>query len=229
LLFLERVTTNLGRDRALAFSYLPIAFRQSITGLFLIDGAMGDVVRTTQEPMVGEIRLAWWRERLEELDEGVLAPAEPRLQDVERYVLPRVTGHDVAELEPGWLKLFAPFPWTEETSEAIWLRGNRLFGLAARLLDQPDEHLQSAGGLWALVDVARHCSDGPSRALLLKQALGFARGLSGTRFQRRLRPLSMLASLAIADCRRGEPFEPEGTPRRVAAMIRHRITGRLPR
>ncbi len=223
------MTTALGRDRALAFRYLPIAFRKPIAGLFQVDGAMGDVVRTTREPMVGQIRLAWWRERLEELDEGRHAPAEPRLQDVERYLLPQITGHDVADLEPGWLRLLAPFPWTEETSEAIWLRGNRLFGLAARLLGERDDHLQSAGGLWALVDVARHCSDKPSRALLLKQALGFANGLSGTKFQRRLRPLSMLASLASFDCRHGEPFEPEGTPRRIAAMIRHRLTGRFPR
>ena len=154
LLFFERVTTALGRDRALAFRYLPIAFRKPIAGLFQVDGAMGDVVRTTREPMVGQICLAWWRERLEELDEGRHAPAEPRLQAVERYLLPQITGHDVADLEPGWLRLLAPFPWTEETSEAIWLRGNRLFGLAARLLGERDDHLQSAGGLWALVDVA---------------------------------------------------------------------------
>jgi hypothetical protein len=48
--------------------------------LFAIDAAMGEVVRSTREPMLGPIRLAWWRERLEELDEGSVAPAEPRLQ-----------------------------------------------------------------------------------------------------------------------------------------------------
>jgi hypothetical protein len=39
----------------------------------------------------------------------------------------------------------------------------------------------------------------------------------------------MLAALAIRDCRRGEPMEAEGTPGRVAAMLRHRLGGRLPR
>jgi hypothetical protein len=39
----------------------------------------------------------------------------------------------------------------------------------------------------------------------------------------------MLAVLAIRDARRGEPFEREGTPARVAAMLRHRLSGRLPR
>jgi phytoene synthase len=200
-----------------------------LQALFLIDSAMGEVVRTTHEPMLGPIRLAWWRERLEELDEGAAAPAEPRLRKVEQELLPRgVSGVDLAGLEQGWLRLFDPFPWGSDTSEAIWLRGNLLFGIGARLLGSPNERLQGAGGLWALVDVARHCSDEASRAMLLRQARGFAQGLGGARFAPTLRPLSMIAALAIRDCRRGEPFESEGSPARAAAMLRHRLSGRLP-
>ena len=197
--------------------------------LFLIDAAMGEVVRSTHEPMLGPIRLAWWRERLEELDKGSAAPAEPRLQQAVNELLPRgVSGQDLAKLEAGWLRLFDPFPWGAETSEAIWLRGNLLFGIGARLLGAPNERLQAAGGLWALVDVARHCSGEASRAMLLKQARGFAQGLGGARFDPALRPLSMIAALAVRDSRRGEQFEPEGTPARAAAMLRHRLSGRLP-
>jgi phytoene synthase len=220
----------LGPDRALALTYVPAAARRAIEALFLIDAAMGDVVRTTREPMLGPIRLAWWRERLEALDGSGSAPAEPRLQKVERELLPRgVSGHDLAGLEPGWLRLLEPFPWTMETSEAVWLRGNRLFGLAARALDGGSEQIQAAGGFWALVDAARHCSDAPSRAMLLGQARSFARNLAPVRFPPTLRPLSMLAAIAARDCRRGEPFEREGAPGRVAAMLRHRLTGRIPR
>ena len=191
---------------------------------------MGDVVRTTREPMLGPIRLAWWRERLAEIDAGVPAPPEPRLQAVERDLVPReVTGRDVAALEGGWLRLFDPFPWTIETSEAIWFRGNLLFGLSARILGRPDERIQAAGGLWALVDAARHCSDADSRDTLIKQARTFARGLGGSGFPSALRPLSVLAALAIRDVKRGEPFEAEGTPSRAAAMLSHRLIGRLPR
>jgi phytoene synthase len=198
--------------------------------LFAIDAAMGDVVRTTNEPMLGPIRLAWWRERLEELDAGIAAPLEPRLQAVERELLPRgVSARDLAALEGGWLRLFDPFPWTAETSEAIWFRGNLLFGLGARLIGQADEQIQAAGGLWALADVARHCSDPASRSTLLSQAHRFARGLGGRRFSTPLRPLSMLAALAVRDIRRGAPFEAEGTPRRAAAILRHRLSGRLPK
>ena len=39
-----------------------------MTALFRISAAMGDVLRTTSDPMIAQIRLAWWRERLEELE-----------------------------------------------------------------------------------------------------------------------------------------------------------------
>ena len=220
----------LGADLGLALTYVPLRDRGALAALFAVDRAMGDVVRSTKEPMLGPIRLAWWRERLEELDEGGAAPAEPRLQAVARELIPRgVTGRELAALESGWLRLFDPFPWTVQTSEAIWFRGNLLFGLGARILGRADERIQGAGGLWALVDAARHCTDGESRATLVQQARTFARGLVGVRFPGLLRPLSMLAALAARDCRRGEPFEREGTPGRAAAMLRHRLSGRIPR
>jgi phytoene synthase len=100
----------LGADLGLALTYVPLRNRGALAALFAIDVAMGDVVRSTKEPMLGPIRLAWWRERLDELDEGTRAPAEPRLQAVERELLPRgISGHDIAGLEEGWLRLFDPF------------------------------------------------------------------------------------------------------------------------
>jgi phytoene synthase len=220
----------LGVDLGLALTYVPLRSRGALAALFAIDRAMADVLRTTKEPMLGPIRLAWWRERLEELDESAAAPAEPRLQQVERELIRRgVTGRELAALESGWLRLFDPFPWSIQTSEAIWFRGNLLFGLGARVIGCADERIQGAGGLWALVDAARHCSDAQSRVILIGQARSFARGLRGVRFPGPLRPLSMLTLLAMRDCRRREPFEREGSPARVAAMLRHRLSGRLPK
>ncbi|MES2137991.1 MAG: hypothetical protein V4502_13160 [Pseudomonadota bacterium] len=220
----------LGADLGLALTYVSPRARGALAGLFAIDRAMGDVVRSTTEPMLGPIRLAWWRERLEELDGDGVTPAEPRLQAVERELIPRgVSGRELAALEGGWLRLFDPFPWTVQTSEAIWFRGNLLFGLGARILGRAEERIQGAGGVWSLVDAARHCSDLDSRAMLIAQARSFGRGLGGVRFSGPLRPLSMLTVLAMRDCRRGEPFEREGTPGRAAAMLRHRFSGRLPK
>ena len=192
---------------------------------------MGEVVRTTREPLLGPIKLAWWRERLEELDGVTPPPAEPRLQGVARDLLPTgVRGRDLAGLERGWLGLFDPFPWDTGIAEAVWFRGRLLFATAARAIGQTtDDDIEEAGGLWALVDVARHCSDPGSRAMLLQQACTLARKLGGLRFPAPLRPISMLAALAVRDCSRGEPFEREGTAGRAAGMLKHRLSGRLPR
>ena len=209
---------------------MPARHRDAIEALFLIDAAMGDVVRTTSDPMLGQIRLAWWRERLEELDHGRPAPAEPRLQAVRHHLLPRgMKGSELARLERGWVALLDPFPWDAGTAEAIWFRGRQLFAESAEQLAQTGDAIEAAGGLWALVDAARHCSDAESRAMLLDQARTFARPISGAKFPAALRPLSMLAALAVRDCRSGEPFEREGTPRRASAMLLHRLRGKLPK
>jgi hypothetical protein len=49
----------------------------------------------------------------------------------------------------------------------------------------------------------------------------------GPRFSRPLRPLTGLAMLAVRDLKRGAPFEIEGSPPRLAAMLLHRLTGRI--
>jgi phytoene synthase len=188
---------------------------------------MADVVRTSSQPMLGQIRLAWWRERLEALDRGEV-PAEPRLQAVASELLPRgIAGSTLASLEGGWLRLFDEFPWDISTSEAVWFRGRLLFGLGGRILGVSSEQIDGAGGLWALVDAARHCSDAASRDMLIGQAGRFARSLSGARFPFAVRPVTGLAGLAVRDLARRESFEPEGTRARAAAILAHRLTGRL--
>ena len=180
--------------------------------------------------MIGQIRLAWWRERLEELDQRGIVPAEPRLRAAASDLLTRgISGSDVAALEGGWLKLFTPFPWDVAVIEAIWFRGRLLFGLGAKLLGATNDRIEAAGGLWAVVDTARHCSDETSRNVLTGEARTLGRGLAVAKFDAALRPLSMLSALAIRDLNRGKPFEGEGSPGRIAAMLKHRLSGKLPK
>lgn len=188
---------------------------------------MGDVVRTSSQPMLGAIRLAWWRERLEELGAGAV-PAEPRLQAAARELLPRgIAGAELAAQGQGWLGMFDEFPWSWASARAIAGRGAILFRLAAELLGPAGERVERAGALWALVDAARHCSDAASRALLADEARARLPEIGSARFAAAARPLTMLAAIAVRDLKLGEPFEAESSPRRVAAMLRHRLTGRL--
>ena len=215
------------RDLDLALSYVPRPQRFQLAELFALDAALGNVVRTTREPMVGRIRLAWWRERLEEIDRGIV-PAEPQLEATARLVTKtRLTGTELSGLVERWEYLLADFPWGGETVGAVAARGAILFGFAATILggDRP-EMARVAGSLWALVDVARHCSEEESRHLLIEVARGQLAGFLGPA-ESEVRPLTMLGLLARRDLERWPQVEPEATPGRAWLMIRHKLTGHL--
>ena len=183
-----------------------------------IDEAMADVVARSTEPTLGAIKLAWWRERLEELDQGKV-PAEPRLQAAARELLGRgISGASLAELEDGWLTLLEEQPDAERVGD----RGAKLFALAATLLGASHPLIDPAGRLFAYQQVARR------RLMAMHWPMDEIHRLSRGRFPQPLRPVTALAALAARDSRRGPVVEPEATPGRAFALIVHRLTGRLP-
>ena len=195
---------------------VPVDVRPAIESLFRIDAAMGDIVARATQPTLAAAKLVWWREKLEALDNGP-PPAEPRLQAAFDHLIPkRLPGADLSQLEDGWATLL------EETVDPnrVSDRGRHLFRLAAQLLGGDDTGLGHAGALYALVSVGRR-----GVPELLEPARKPAALLARHRFPRRLRPLSGLARLALRDLKSGEPFESEGSPPRLAAMLRHQWSG----
>ncbi len=203
---------------------LPRALRPAFSALWGLDLAFADVVSTSSDPHLGAIRLAWWRERLEELNGDAAAPAEPRLQAVVSALSPRgVTGQELARLEDAWLPLLEPFPWAVAQAEGLRLRGRILFGIGARLLGSEAAEAEAAGAVWSLVDGADHCSDARWRAMLMHEA-GLELAQTPKSARREVRPLTILAALAAADLVR------EGSGlKRLSAAVRHRLLGTLPR
>jgi 15-cis-phytoene synthase len=197
--------------------------RPAFATLWNLDLALADVVSTTSEPALGAIRLAWWRERLEELDHGAV-PAEPRLSAIRRQLLGRgITGHELSQLEDAWLPLLNAFPWGDEQAQGLELRGRILFGLGARLLGESPETAGRAGALWSLIDGADHCSDATSRNVLRERAASVLASMRQP-MPSRLRVLTVLAALAAADLVR------EGSGlKRLSAAARHRLWGSFPR
>ncbi len=215
-------------DLDLALSYVPRPQRFRLADLFALDAALGNVVRTTREPMVGRIKLAWWRERLEEVDEG-LVPPEPQLQATAQLVAETpLTGAMLAGLTERWEPLLDDFPWECETIGAVAGRGALMFGYAATVLgaEQPQTAI-IAGSLWSLVDVARHCTDEDSRLTLIDAARDQLEEFRADSVDAAIRPLTMLGLLARRDLERWPDIEPEATPGRAWAMIRHRLTGKV--
>jgi len=177
---------------------------------------MGDVVARATEPALAAIKLAWWRERLEELDEGKI-PAEPRLQAAFEELLTRsISGASLAGLEDGWATLLEQPP----DHERVAGRGARLFEMASSLLGTADRLIAAAGRLYGYESANR-------RGLLTAHSpMDDLNQLAGHCFSRTLRPLTALAALAARDARR-KSTEPQATPGRALALLRHRLTGRI--
>ncbi len=210
-------------DRKLALAYVPAARRPAIDALWRLDVTLGGVLATGREPKVSRIRLAWWREALERLDQAS-PPPEPVLAGVAAHVLPcGLTGAQLAKMEEGWLVLLEPEVGMADLDFYADMRGGLLFRFSALLLGE-DGEVDAAGARWALIDLARRCAGVEDR----QAAFAAARTRSSVdRWPKRLRPLGMLDRLAGRDLKRGpDAVEKQGAPARMLRMLRHRLTGR---
>lgn len=210
-------------DRYLATLYAPPAARPGLFALHALDLDLAEVVRTTTEPMLGQIRLAWWREQLQALDAGA-RPAQPVLAALADNVLPRgVTGASLEPLEDANLALL------EEDLAGHAVARSRLFEAALCLLvpaadTSAVEWVRSIGEGWAIVDVLR--TGHPSTGELLETA---RRRLGAGPAPRGARPLGGLAALARTDlaalCAGRRPSA-RGMPGRQARLLWSIVTGR---
>ena len=179
-----------------------------------IDDAMARCRRAADASRwLGAIRLAWWRERLEELDrERSRRPSRgcgrrPRAAAARDQR--RRAGRAGARLGGA----ARPFPMRPASPTRLAARAASCSRLAARLLGQtPTRSKRPArSGRWSTsrgIAATRL-----ARRLLTGSAVG--RSWPDSAFPRALRPLTMLAALARARLPRGGPFEREGTPGRA--------------
>lgn len=215
---------TLDLDRRLALAYVPVAARAAVEALWRLDVTLGAVLAAGRDPLIGRIRLAWWREALERLDREP-PPGEPVLRALAEHVVPApISGAALAAMEQGWAILLSDAPLGREQLDAYAAaRGGLLFRHSGRLLGLSDPAVDAAGELWALVDLARRSAS----AADTRSALEAARARVDTApWPARLRPLGMLAALARRDLERGPgAWEAQGSPMRMLRMLRHRLTG----
>jgi phytoene synthase len=211
-------------ERALAVAYAPAGKRAALTALFALDERFGGIVSSTSEPMIGLMRLAWWREALEKLDRDP-APAEPLLGRVADQVLRRgVPGAALAAIEDGWAALIDGEPDAEAIARHGRERGRNLFEAAARLLDADDPRLSSAGEIWALADLGYRHSNEAVRLAARARAESLAAALPKGRWPVASRPLAALFVLARRDASADK--RAQGSPDRLLRMLALRLTGR---
>jgi phytoene synthase len=148
------------RERWLSILWAPADARPALVALHAYDLEQQRVVAEAREPMLAEIRLAWWREQLEGLADGRLAPPQPILRALRHEARPRAV--DLAALtalEEGFLPLLTQGPL--QPLAMARARGAPLFAaLFTALLSRPLTNAEradatAAGTRWALARLWR--------------------------------------------------------------------------
>ena len=191
--------------------------------VFALDNACAHIARTVTEPLMAQIRLAWWRDGLTADALGPMhqAPDIAALRAVPDFSSARA---GMIALVDGWEALIVrddAGAGQEILSAYAQGRGGGLF---AALAPGHAEYSALAGQIWALWDLAGHVHD-PE---LAGMAIDFARVLvEQQQANPRLpRMLAMMAGVAREDVRRGRGAARLLTPRLYGRLVRIQLFGR---
>lgn len=165
------------RDRYMTGLFAPPAARDRLYALYAFNLELARVAEMVSEPMIGEIRLQWWREAVEGITAG-----QPRRHDVTE-ALAAALGQTPVEAE-ALIALIdarsadldeAPFENLDDLLAYLDGTGGSLVRLASEFLGAPAPHAlaQVAGRAYGLAGILRaigyHAAEG--RVLLPKNLL----------------------------------------------------------
>lgn len=205
-------------ERRLAWSYAHASDRPALIALFALDATLARLVRGTRDSMVAGMRLEWWHQALGALD-AAPPPPQPVLRALAEAVLPRgVSGAGLTTIVEGWEALL---DGEDAAARHARDRGAALFAAAGRVLDAAGDPIEKAGEGWALADLALHSLDPALAASARAMAEPLLRDATSARWSREGRALGAMAHGARMDLAGSTP----GSPRRVARLLRHRLTG----
>jgi 15-cis-phytoene synthase len=176
----------------LALAYAPRAVRPAATALFALDQRLERQVRQTSELILGQVRLAWWRERLADLPQ--LPAGEPLLA---ACAAAQLRGPALTVLIDGWEAVLL----AEDHAAAVAGLADTRGGLFALLADTAGaaaqrEQARLAGQRWALADLA--VQGGESAIAQLARAELSRLAAPRQWLPRGLRSLAMLDGWALA-------------------------------
>ena len=198
-------------DRLLSLAYAGAALRPRLELAFALDEALGGILRTVREPMIAQIRLAWWRDQLSALAAGNPSAPEPLLLRIGE-TLEVSQAKALGDLPSAWEHLLED----PLTTEAIARFAEGRAAALAAVFNSPG--LTKALSFWAMVDFASHCSDKGLAADVRREAqAGDPGALSALP-----RAVRVLAGLARDDLARPGVYAP-GSPRRAWRAFRHAV------
>ena len=189
---LAGLTDALPIERRLALAYTPARARGAVLALFALDGRLAAVVGAAREPVLGQIKLAWWREQLRKAP-AARPQGEPLLQLVGIW---GEHGATLVALVDGWEQVLGDSAEPGEGVAAV--AHGRAQGAAALAELLGHGRVARAAGRaaqgWTVAEFA--ATTAPSEGLAGIAQLLTAQDWSALRLPRDLRALAVLYGLA---------------------------------
>jgi 15-cis-phytoene synthase len=175
----------------LALAYAPRSAKPACAALLALDRQLGSIARTSSEPMLAQLRYAWWRDSLAGAG-GSPGRGNAVLDAAGAWGERRA---DLIALVDGWEALVTAENLVDGALRLADARANAVAALAALLVQSGDGGAAAlAGRQWALADLVQNLSAGPARDEL-RQAL-VEISVQSLPLPRALRTFAILATLA---------------------------------
>lgn len=186
----------------IALGYCPQARRAALGAALMLDCRLSQLVARTSEAMLGQMRLAWWRETLQQ------PPAARPRGDAVLDAVSHGWADDctaLIALVDGWEYLVRPEPIDTAAARAFAEGRAAALVAACGMAGSAAPAAAVAARVWALGDLAAKVSDEQERRALI--ALGLDEARQRTRLEPAGRPLAVLGALgARALARGGRPL-----------------------
>lgn len=201
-------------EAELALAWSPPKVRAPLSIAFQLDRRLARIASRTSEPMLGQMRLAWWRDAL-----GTPIAERPRGDAVLDAIGTHWAGREVAlvALVDGWGVLVSAERLGRTEIDAFGTQRSAFFGALDGTAGQASAaRVAAAGFRWAMADAAAAVSDAKERDALVEAGLG--RIAPAGSMPRALRGLAVLDALALRSLRGGGRPLMEGRGAPLAAL-----------
>lgn len=195
----DAATDTLSPEAELALAWSSPKVRGPLSIAFKFDRRLARIVARTNEPMLGQMRLAWWREAL-----GKPPEARPQGDTVLDALGVAWAGQEAAlvQMIDAWEILITAEHMDTAQARAFGAGRGVFFGaLGSGAGEGSTQRLATAGLRWALADAVTAVSDAAERRVMI--AAGLAEPSGKDRFPAQLRGFAVLEALALRALRRG--------------------------
>lgn len=179
-------------ERRLALAYAPARSHKAWLGLLALDARLGDVVRRTEDPILAQLKLSWWRDQLGMATTN-RSTGEPVLAALTAWS-EEATALQV--LVDGWEHLISQDKLDGESfGQFVNARGAACGALAVLLGGRSDQiQAERAGRCWALADLVGRLTQAEEAGIVL--AAIAREDWAKPRLSREMRPLLVLHAIA---------------------------------